>query len=332
VWKGAAAAREARDWEIRMLVESAGAQNIAKAIARVDAFRKEYPAQAQGLIRQVVERIQERIQSLREDPAAEAKEELNRLSKAYMEFSKELYERAVPADPNEAYVARQMYADALWVAGSGEESLKFWQQCAAEDADRAGGLAKAVDEETERNIKRVQDARRDKREADLEQAVQDYLKALGDANAPIAGVVTEALKAMKGAVEADERDRRMGSLADKTIGGYKALAIARKKQFQGGDVLTILGMARAHSLLKQYPEAMDNYKKLRMISRQSYGVFYWEIQLELCRTAMEGFRSDKKQMLNLAQWIQQLRMEDPRMGGKLGLFNQIESDAKKAAL
>jgi hypothetical protein len=75
---------------------------------------------------------------------------------------------------------------------------------------------------------------------------------------------------------------------------------------------------------------MDHYKRLRGIDRQSHGEFYWEVQLELCQTAREGFPADKNQMKQLVQYIQNLRNQEPAMGGAANLFNQIEFDAKKA--
>jgi hypothetical protein len=329
-WKGAPVRLEAKDWEIRVLVESADSAKIAQAIARVDEFRKQFPQEAESVIHQVVERIQDRIRSVRMDP--DAKGELDRLCKAYLDFSGELYDRSLKADPNQAYAARQMYADALWLAGDGGKSLKLWQECASEDSRRTEARGKAVDEEIDKHLKDLTVARRSEKE--LDHAVQDYQKLLKDkaldAELGRGRAIQDALQFMKQANEPEERDRRMAVVAGKLAEGYKAAAAALKKQSQV-DAMNILGLARACRLLKQYPDAMKNYNQLgKGIDRQSFGDFYWEVQLELCQTALEAYRADKAQMRALSLFILQLRGEDGAMGGRAGLFNQIDFDAKKA--
>jgi tetratricopeptide (TPR) repeat protein len=228
-----------------------------------------------------------------------------------------------------------MYADATWLSGDGDTSLKLWQECAAEDAARAEALGKAIDAEIDNRTRLVKQDSTRRSEAELERCAQDYFKFLDDRKLPKdsghVSNIQEALKLMKKPSDPEEHDRRMGAVVNKIVEGYKAAAAAMKKLNQV-DAMNWLGLARAHRLLKQYPDSMKFYNQLsKGIDRVAFGDFYWDVQLELCQTAREGFGADKKQMGDLAQYVRLLKADDPGMGGKAGLFNQIEFDAKKAS-
>jgi len=225
-----------------------------------------------------------------------------------------------------------MLADALWLAGDGEKSLALWKQCADEDDARTEAHAKLVDAEIERRTKELSIARQN--DQALERSAGELERFVADRKLPAEGArlraVQEAARAMKDASDPDERYRRMGVVATRVGEAYKAAGALWKKQSQV-DAMNVLGLARAHRLLKQYGDAMRYYNQLaKGIDRLSFGDFYWDVQLELCQTAMDAYRTDKGQMNRLAQYVQQLRNEDGSMGGKAGVFNQIEFDAKKA--
>lgn len=139
---------DVKGWEITTLVVSPDASAVNDAIAKAAEFQKSDPAAAGEVLGVVVDRVRARIDAVKKDRSEAAKSELERLQKAYMDFASVLFEKKrndANATPEELYSARQMEASALFEIGKYEESLKLWQQCAAEEQQRRAGQMKIIE-------------------------------------------------------------------------------------------------------------------------------------------------------------------------------------------
>ncbi|HUT61678.1 MAG TPA: hypothetical protein VNA25_27890 [Phycisphaerae bacterium] len=326
--------RAAMSWEIQVLVQSGDAAKIARAIKRAQEYRKQFPKEAEKLFPHIIDRIRERIGELEDKP--EGQQERTRLANAYLEFSRELLDRARQTDPNDIYPEKQTYADALVVAGRGDEALKLWKDCQADDAKRAQAHNRKVDAEINGLLDQLADAARNVNK--LRKMVQTYMEMLGKKGlkqeTAHTRLLTAALGALEKSTDAADREKRMADLAEK----LKAALEVMRKDLQGQasvDARNIQGLARANRVLKQYKQAMEHYHDLASrISRKDFPKQYWAVNLELCQAALEGFKAGKltkDDMRRLVAYIKQLGAEDSHMGGHQSKFNKIKADAEKAA-
>ncbi len=334
-YKGMEVLRDVKEYEIRMLVESPG--QTAEAIQKVQAFVTEYPAEAAIVLRLVAQRIGERIDRIRLDPAR--REELEQYRRSYLRFARELHALAQQKgwEPSKMYAANRTLADALTEAGLGQEALGYWNKCVAFDEGLQNEERKAIDTGFQARLQRVE-ASRENGEALL--ALSDeYLEDLVDLGLrpeimPNVSAVRAAAEELRGLGEYDLSGKRNAqqTLAEALKPALEELQFETKKRTVGTDAANILGLARTYRLLKEYGEAMGRYKRmLRGIDRNKNPELYWAVELEYSEAILEGFGEDKDQMSILALRVRQLQIEDPAMGGHADRFTEIMGEATRRA-
>jgi len=98
------------------------------------------------------------------------------------------------------------------------------------------------------------------------------------------------------------------------------------------DAGNLLLQARVLRGMKQYPEAMDLYRRLILGVNPSVNPkFYWEMELETCETLLAAFGDKPGAMRDLKVKIRQLELKDKggNMGGLKAKFKAIESRAEQ---
>jgi len=347
-WPDTLAVREGRALQIRWLVGT----DTAAAIQKLDEFRKDYPPEESlNLVQLVVAQIRKRIGEL-EDGKTNAVE-LTRYRQVYLRFAEILYSRAVreDAEPERVYALRQMYADALLINGKAAEALPLFEQCAKYDqVRRARAIAKLIGPiEPHIEALKQQSGDAEALKASAGQYMSDLAEygidpsQLDNAKAVkrSVGLLEKAQGELADMEKADKATQDQKTQAAKSVRAAAAdLGLKLNRAYSGlrrilensipVDAANVHGMARAHLALRQYPEAIEQYKKMvKAVDRNQHPKLYWEIQVERCQATLGGYGDKPKVMANLVTLIRQLRMEDPEMGGNLVEFNNIEAEAKQ---
>ena len=318
VWKGTDILLNAKEYEIRILVESPR-DRTEEAVRKVEAFLKQYPKEAGGVLGLVVQRIRERIKQLRKD--ARTVTELERYRKTYLTFARALERIAVRDDFRgvRLYLTKQSLADALTEAGQPAEAMKYWQDCFTADQQRRDAEAKRIDEEFSPRIQKVEDAGRNP--AILHALADEYFRLLTERRIRVedtrtARAVQSALADMDAVGhDPDLRDARAAAAAEKLKEALTGLRDQSRRRL-AIDARNVLGLARTHRALKDYRKATEFYKKMVGGVDRTRPELYWTVHLEFCQTVLEGYADDPQEMKRLRLYIRRLQLEDPGMGGE----------------
>jgi len=116
--------------------------------------------------------------------------------------------------------------------------------------------------------------------------------------------------------------------------GRAAEALPRLKKLKAarpGDPRTLHALARCHSLLKQYAEALQLYQKLTGgLDRWRYPRWSWRIEWELSRCAFDAAGGRADQLSRLLTRLEQLQARSRSYGGYVDQFAQLRADIAKA--
>ncbi len=314
------------EFEIGKLVDR---NETSRAIEKVDAFGKKYPAKVQGLMRLVVGQVRGRIEDLRGDP--DRTEDLRNYKLVFDRFAEELYRNAAAKNLPAAkmYPIEQMRAESLLAGGKPAAALELFEKCADYDAKLRSAKAKQIDEEIARWIERTERARGGVTAIDM--LSKEYFDLLGKHGYDVedfgeAVSVRTAVEFLHKATVSEQQRERSAVVIDELLAALAALGRALKRDLPM-DAGNVRGLARAHRAMKNYKGdgALKRYSELvEGIDRSRYSALYWSVQLERCQCLLEAFQTDKEQLKRLSVLIRQLRLEDPAMGGLYDRFNTLE--------
>ena len=243
----------------------------------------------------------------------------------------------------ERYSRVQMYTDSLIQKGRAEAlrnetleakaafqmSLQLFQQAAKVDDARRQVEADLLDA---RYLPRVEQAKK----TDTMEAVRRMMEALKaemvaagrDPNqSGDLGTLQYAYDYLRKASSREEEKQRLPRAVDLLTRAWQNF-LAGLKFHLIVDHRNIIGQARAHRGLGQFPEAMKFYRQYTDGVPES-SEFHWPAQLERCRCHLEGFRGNKEAMKNLVIHINMLQLKDKTMGGLGTEFEAIKREAEQ---
>lgn len=330
-WSGADAVKDARAMQIRWLVDS----DTSAAIDELEAFRQDYPPEeSQELVKLLVAQIRRAIGELAEKPDAEA--ELERYRQVYLRFSEILYNRAREQDlsPEQIYVYRQMYAEAMLENGRAEEALDQFRACAEQDSAKREKTLERLTESVDQRVEALEAAEGDPDElVDVAQGYFADLERYG-LNAESLGaarIVRRSLDYLEAQEEPEQRGAAAERLARDLDEAYENL-MKILEQSVSVDATNIRGLAEANLALGNYKQAVEHYDKLIPgLDSNEYPKLYWQAQLGRAQAFLRGFGDRPKTMAALATLIRQLQLRDANMGGYAEQFNAIQAEAASRA-
>ena len=343
----------------------------ADAVNLVKDFRTKYPQEATGLIRMVIDQLRGQIRKLRYD--AKQATAFNNYRKAYFEFAKVLYEDFKKSTPNATmeliYAYEQGLADAtlemgyaLRVDNKEDEAIKMFQaaleafkKCKAHDDSKREESVKAI--EAKFAAISAQVAKKDTAANAVDTAAGNLLSLLREVKldpktmtpAVLAQSSLARLREVQNKADKTEREVEQAKTAlQRNIVNCCKAATEKLKKALPIDPVNLWGLARACRALKDYDEAMKNYRTLIAgLDRAAAPNDYWQAELEYAETALEWTRSmvakndkdeaekakiKKEQATNagtLAVRVKQLRADDATMGGLEARFSAVEAECER---
>lgn len=311
------------EFEISKLVER---KQTDQAIKKVDAFSKKHPGQARQLIRLVVRQIRKKIDQLRSDPAKADK--LKTYQEVFHRFAEELFAdaQAKGLAAEQMYPYQQTRAEAMLGVGKADEALEIFELCAAHDEAKTRAETQQIDEDIDRRISAaVSAAGNVTRTKQLADEHFSLISGGGAGASELRGAVrlAEAVRFLNKAADSTQQGERLQVVVDALIESLEKLRQARKRLI-AVDAHNVLGQARAHRAMGNYPDALSHYNSfIAGLDRGKWSSVYWQVQLERCACYLDAYRGDPAQMRQLAVLIRQLALDDRMMGGLKDKFNAI---------
>ncbi|MCE5277295.1 MAG: tetratricopeptide repeat protein [Planctomycetaceae bacterium] len=339
-WPGTTVIEASKEFRIRKLIENG---NIEEARVSLNDFVSQYSDRSGPLIDLLIANIQKTIKQLDQGargPTTEAR--LKSYRDGYAKFARMLYETKDNADAQTLLDRKQLYGDALIMAGQFAEALTLFEEIsAAQTADR---------EVKEKAISSKFDARHQalvQVGADPEQVYAICRKALDDLSAEFVRSTFVARDLQKVVVSLGKALGKDGSpaqskpgeaqtkeqLASLCLRGHRKLMdrlAADEKEGIAFDAKTFWGLGRSYEGLKKFDEALKIYQRLTQgFDKARQAEQYWESELANCRCWLEAFRSDRGKIENLNVYVKKLEDADKTFGGKYPGFNAIKADIRQ---
>ena len=344
-WPGATILSRSESFKIRKLVEQG---DTSKAIAALDQFGKDHPAEAKELLPLVISQIEDRIEAYR---GVENKKDLvASYQKNYYRLAQALFDREKGKPLKDRYAYTQTYANALLEAGRPEEAMKVLEECKAFDDARRTKRQQAIDEQFAPKLAAVANAAGDKaalakeRDAFYELLTSHGIERMSEAD------TTEVVNAWDyygraGKEDKPEMARRLATFHAALRKGLTWLRDRLKKRVPV-EARNVMGLAKAHKgvgrlrerqrndeeAVKAYKEGLKQYRKVLAgvdPDDQKQQKLFWTAQLGYCECVLGGYRRNKEAIQGLVARIRILRDKSPMMGGYYPRFNAIEKSAQQ---
>ncbi len=339
-WPGTAVLEEAREYAIRQRVERG---DVDKAIQQLNTFEKEYgSAKAEGLMELVISKIRQAISQRR--TSSQETGDLKKFRQAYLRFAETIYRTQIKnATEGKKNQITAMLADALVQSGTPENAsraLALYDELQKIDQASQARQHQEITAIIDRQLEFISNSSRNTAAArTLSSQLQDTIKTL-----KMEGWRSSSLLAVKYAMRKLETkpgqtpeeiktntQANVQSAFEAITRAYQTLKSAMKRKVSV-DANIILGMARCYRILKKYPQAIAEYRKLAVgLTPEAGHTMYWETQLELCECILDAYGNSPREMERLRIFIGQLRDIDDNLGGReyLGRFGKIEAQAQK---
>lgn len=360
-WPGTSVLIDIESYLIRKLLD---AGKMKDAVAMFDQFRKNYPAQAEFLLYDIVDKIKGKIDYLTNKKLRSPTEEseLKGLRENYVRFARDYFEANYEKtkDTQKKIDMILLYGDALFKSGR-RESAELAREKLFPLVDEIMAPAREKwEQETEDEVKqlvaKVEAASPDI--AAIDGLVTDFVTYLSDRGLlsedigeQVPADYAERIRLMESAqwhaaqltylclalkeakrAEGEKQKEYCADAKKKFIAVYEKLEDFLKNNMPGNlDVLTF--RARILWGCGEHSEAMDLYDNIKnRIDRSQFPDRYWEIVVERYRCAYDGFKNDPQSMKNLAAQITALLKQNPDMSPKFtSPLRIIKEDAERKA-
>ncbi len=328
-WPDTPAVRRGAEFEIRKFVEEG---QTDQAISKLEEFRKKFPAQAEQLIKLVIQEVRKEIRDLVR--SSSDAEELSSYRKAYLKFAEDLYQRAQDASPQRRYAMKQMYAEALLENDNAQKALDLFKECRDYENQQNQQRIKSIEKRHDEQMKKLESA---KGAAQLRQIGEKFLKSLKEYGLDVGDVNAEdvqyAVGKLPNVTDESARSDLVNILRKKLRDAYDKQAEYLKNNLPQ-DATNLRGLAKAHQKLGNYQDALKYYSKLTAgINPAKFKDLYWSAEAGYARCLLEAHRDNKKNIRRLLVRIRQLRemsdeLGEQPMGGYSSRFREIEEQAK----
>jgi len=347
----------ANQWKIQKLVDIGKIQDASKELQAFLAAHKDNPDAGAGLVKQVVDGIQDKLNTLRDDDPEKAA-----YASSYMQLARHQYARiegkplaekdaktGKPKVNQQRLTLTQLWIDALIHNKKGPEAMELALACdkifgrqreAQADKIRAKykpmieGAPAAIDLPIPR--KKVVDAY----VAEIERLIAQDKKAGRAPEFKLKEDTRQVLRLLKlvddtpANATLKERKRRQSELSLELIAGYKE--IIRRLRNRIPKQLTVeWNLAKCYGSTGEYAKALDIYvfliKGTDPRTDRASLKRYWRLQLEWCMLFEKAYEDMKKEMARLDIQIKRLLKNGGAMGGFKENFYAIQQRAAKRA-
>ncbi len=332
-WPKTRILRRCREFAIRSRLTRG---EVPQALRQFKAFQQTYGAsQAQDLMQDIVEKLREAIPALA--GRAGTQERRKQFREAYLTFARQLYDARIgSAAGREHYALTLLYADAL-VQGEtpaqAQKALRLYEQLAEEDAAKRKDRQAKIREEFAGWIAEARAAGSIERLQAMRTKLADILARSGLASwsNPHREQVQYIWSALARAKTAEETEALLPLVRRALVRTLEQAEqyLLRRVRIDAG---VRIGLARCHEQLKQYPRAMEEFRRLvGGLDPQQTPQLYWEAQRGYCESFFEAYRNDPAKLRALVVRIRQLRKEKPDLGGLRfhGTIGRIQADAEQ---
>jgi len=292
------------EYQIRRAIE---ANSTAEAIRGIGELQKQSAEQATALMDQVIQRVKDDIDKLRDRNTAEDQQKLTNLRKTYKEFAEQLLKSA-PADSSRLRY-EQLYADALLKSGDAAGAMTRFQTLRDAEEKEREKLAAPID-------KLINDKLAELKSKTINEPVKQLGKEFPDfvakQNLPAGEFyereVTVAVDRVDKAATPDDVKFAYDNLKLKLQNGYEKTRELLKNRIPV-NMANLQGLARCYHAQQNFVEALKLYELLTSnLSREDYPTVYWRMELEKMQCqydqAMTLSGDDRARAIRfVSQWV-----------------------------